>query len=50
MKDLPLYVRDHLAGIPLVPLPVEGLGDAAELDDQVARQVLGLDLASLLAP
>jgi hypothetical protein len=31
-------------------VPVEVLGDGAELDDQVIRQVLGLDLAALFPP
>ena len=39
-----------LAGIALVPVPVEVLGHGAELDDQVAREVLGLELAALLPP
>ena len=39
-----------MAGVALVPAPVEVLGHGPELDDQVARQVLRLDLAALLAP
>ena len=39
-----------LAGIALVPVPVEVLGHGAELDDQVAGEVLRLDLAALLPP
>ena len=39
-----------LAGIALVPVPVEGLGHDAELDDEVAGEVLGLDLAALFPP
>ena len=34
----------------LVPAPVEVLGDDAELDDEVAGQVLRLDLAALFPP
>jgi hypothetical protein len=41
---------DHLAGIALVPVPVELFGHTAELDDQVAGQVLRLGLAPFLAP
>ena len=37
MKHLPLHLGDDLAGIPLVPVPVEMLGHGAELDDQVCR-------------
>ena len=34
----------------LVPVPVEVLGHGAELDQEVAGQVLGLDLAALFPP
>ena len=50
VKHLPLHLGDDLAGIALVPVPVEVLGHGAELDDQVVRQVLGLDLAALFPP
>ena len=50
MKHLPLHLGDDLAGIALVPVPVEVLGHGAELDDQVVREVLGLDLAALFPP
>ena len=50
VAHLPLHLRDHLAGIALIPVPIEVLGHAPELDDQIARQVLRLDLAALLAP
>jgi hypothetical protein len=33
-----------------LPAPVQFLGHAAELDNQVAGQILGLDLAAFLAP
>ena len=33
-----------------VPAPIEVLGDDAELDDEVAGEVLRLDLAALLPP
>jgi hypothetical protein len=32
------------------PVAVEGLGDHPELDDEVAGEVLGLDVTSLLVP
>ena len=48
--DPPLHVLDRVAGIALVPAPVEVLGDGAELDDQVVGQILRLDLAALLPP
>ena len=50
MEHLPLHLGDDLAGIALVPVPVEVLGHGAELDDQVAGQVLRLDLAALFPP
>ena len=42
--------RDRLAGIALIPAPIEVLGHDPELDDQVVGEVLRLDLAALLAP
>ena len=50
MENPPLNLGDNLAGVALVPAPVELLGDAAELDDQVAGQVFGLGLAPFLPP
>ena len=50
MSNLPLDILDGLAGVALVPVPVEVLGHGAELDDQVGREVLRLGLAALLAP
>ena len=41
---------DCLPGIAFVPMAVEGLGHKAELDDEVAGQVLRLDLAPFLPP
>ena len=41
---------DGLPGVALVPMPVEVLGHEAELDDEVAGQVLRLDLAAFLPP
>ena len=44
--------RDDLTAIRLIPAPVKLLGNAPELDDEVAEEVPGLDLAAffLLAP
>src|ERR1700722_6387229 len=50
MEDLPLHLGYFLTRMALIPMPVEVLGDDAELDDQVAGQVLGLDLAALFLP
>ena len=50
VTDLPLDISDEVTGIRLVPAPIEVLGGDAELDEQVAGEVLGLDLAPLFAP
>src|SRR5580704_16023366 len=50
MMDAPLYIRQHLPGIDLIPAPVQVLGSQAELDDEIARQVFRLDLAALFPP
>jgi hypothetical protein len=41
---------DCLPGIAFVPMAVEGFGHKAELDDEVAGQVLRLGLAPFLLP
>jgi hypothetical protein len=41
---------DGQPGVALVPMPVKGFGHQPELDDEVAGEVLRLDLASFLAP
>ena len=46
----PLYAPNGVAGAALIPLPIEVLGDHAELDQEVTGEVLGLDLATLLLP
>ena len=45
-----LDVGEDLAGIAFVPAPVQGFGDDAKLDDEVAGEVLGLDLAPFFPP
>src|SRR5262249_7973016 len=50
MSNIFLNIRDHLAGIGLIPAPVQVFGRQAELDEEVAGQVLRLNLPSLLAP
>jgi hypothetical protein len=50
VKHPPLHLCDDLAGIALIPVSVELLGHGAELDNEVTRQVLWLDLAALLPP
>jgi hypothetical protein len=46
--DLQLDIRDELTGIGLVPAPVELLSSQAELDDQVAGEVLRLNLVAIV--
>jgi hypothetical protein len=41
---------DCLPGIALVPMPIERFSHHAELDDEVAGEVLRLGLAPFLAP
>jgi hypothetical protein len=50
MSDLTLHVRKDLAGIGLIPTPVQVLGRNTELDDEIARQVFRLDLSALFPP
>ncbi len=50
MPQAMLDAFDCLPGIAFVPMAVEGLGHKAELDDEVAGQVLRLGLAPFLAP
>ena len=41
---------EGLAGVALVPDPIEGLGHDAELDNEVAGEVLRLDLTAFFPP
>jgi len=50
MADMALHLGDHLVGVALVPVAVEAFGHGPELDDEIARQVLRLDVAAFLAP
>ena len=50
MKNLALHLGDDLAGVLFVPGPVQLLRGRAELDQEVTRKVLRLDLAALLPP
>jgi hypothetical protein len=46
MPDLALNVGKNLTGIGLIPPPVQLLGCKPELNDQIARKILRLDLAA----
>ena len=50
MLHAALDVGDDLAGIAFVPAAIEVLGGEPELDDEVAREVLRLDLAPFFPP
>jgi len=50
MLDVALGGDHPPPGVALVPSPVEALGHAPELHDQVTGQVLRLRLAAFLAP
>ena len=50
MPDLPLHIGKQLPGISLIPAPVQVLRRNTKLNDQIAGQVLRLDLATLFAP
>jgi hypothetical protein len=50
MKYLPLHLSDGMAGVLLVPMPVQVLGHSAKLDHEVAGQVFGFGLAPFFLP
>src|SRR5262249_15641277 len=50
MTDPFLDVSYGLTGIGLIPAPVQLFGRITKLDDEIARQILGLDLSALLPP
>jgi hypothetical protein len=50
MPDPALGILEDLPGIALVPVPIERLGLDPELNNEVPREVLRFNLASLFAP
>ena len=50
VPDMRLHIRDHLTCISLVPASVQFLGNRPKLYNEVAREVLRLDLAAFLPP
>src|SRR5690242_12204148 len=48
--NAPLDIRQHLTGIGLIPAPVQLFGRQAKLDQEMARQILRLDLATFFLP
>ncbi len=45
-----LHLPELPAGLALEPAPVQLLGRAAELDQEIAREIFWLDLAALFPP
>jgi hypothetical protein len=50
MANMLLDIDDGLTGIGLVPTPVKLFGNGSELDDKVAREILGLGLTTFFSP
>jgi hypothetical protein len=50
MAELPLDIRDDVTAIGLIPAPVKVFGREAELNDEIAGEVLGFDLAPFFLP
>ena len=50
VADVPLDIRNDAPGIGLIPVPIKVLGHHSKLDNEIAGQVLRLDLAALLPP
>src|SRR5664279_2124481 len=50
MRNALLHRSQPVTGVALIPMPVELLGDEAQLDDQLARKVRRLDFTALFAP
>jgi hypothetical protein len=50
VADGPLHVDDCLAGIGFIPAPIEIFGRNPELDNEIVREILRLDLAAFLLP
>jgi hypothetical protein len=50
VSDAPLDVGKDLTGIALVPASIQVLGCKPELNDEIAREVLRLDLAAFFSP
>ena len=50
MPNPPLNICNPLARVGLIPASVKVLGYDSELDDKIAGEIFGLDLAALFAP
>jgi hypothetical protein len=50
MLNAPLDILEAAARVTLEPAPIELLGGQAELDDEVVREVFGLNFAPLFVP
>jgi hypothetical protein len=50
VPNLLLDIRDHLAGISLVPAAVQVLSRNTKLDYEITRQIFRLDFTALFPP
>ena len=50
VPDMPLHIDHLMTAIGLKPAPIKVFGHHPELDDEIAGQVLRLDLAALFPP
>jgi len=50
MPDAALDILDAVTGLALEPVPIERLGDHPELDEEVSREIFGLDFTALFTP
>jgi hypothetical protein len=50
VEHLPLHLDYLLAGVRFVPVPVQVFSHCPELDKEITRDILRLDLAPLLSP
>jgi hypothetical protein len=50
MLDFSLHVLDGVAGVALIPAPVEVLGDGSKLHNQIVGEVFRFNLAALFPP
>jgi hypothetical protein len=50
VADSALDILEGLPRIALEPVPIEGLGHDPKLDEEIAGEILGLNLTALLPP
>ena len=50
MSDASLDIAEDMARVGLIPTSIEVFGGQAELDDEIAREILRFNLTPLLSP